>query len=54
MRELKGETIDSNSLASMWPAFVEQLRFMAKQFPSHLGYIDGLVDELGLERPSWL
>ena len=44
----------SNDLTSIWPAFVEQLRSVAKSFSSKLGYIDELVDDLGLESPIWV
>ena len=40
-----------DDLTSIWPAFVEQLRSLAKSCSSKLGYIDELVDDLGLESP---
>ena len=37
------------SVASIWPLFVEELRLVAEEFPTHLSYVAKLVDDLGLE-----
>jgi len=46
------ETNDSLGLTLIWPTFIEQLKLVAKRYPS-LDYLNGLVDELGLESPVW-
>ena len=38
-----------DSVASIWPLFVERLRLVAKRDPKHLSYVAKLVDGLGLE-----
>ena len=38
-----------NSVASIWPLFVAQLRLAAKRDPAHLSYVDKLADDLKLE-----
>ena len=38
-----------DSVASIWPLFVERLRLVAKRDPEHLSYVDELVNNLGLE-----
>jgi hypothetical protein len=47
------EVNDSQRLASVWPLFVERLRFAANRQPQ-LGYINKLIDDLGLESPIWV
>ena len=48
-----GATFDlklDNSVASIWPLFVKELRSVAEWDPAHLSYVDKLVDDrLGLE-----
>ena len=48
----KGETFNEveNSVPLLWPLFVAQLRSVAKEFSSGLGYIDALIDDLRLEK----
>ena len=55
-RKFQRETDDSNVnvLASMWPAFVEQLKILVEQFPVQFGYLDKLVGDLELETPIWI
>ena len=44
-----------NSVASIWPLFVKELRLVAEWDPAHLSYVDKLVDDrLGLENLFWL
>ena len=49
----KGETFTEveNSVPLLWPLFVAQLRFVAKEFSSGLGYIDA---DLQLEKLFWV
>ena len=49
-RELLEGEAGGSDLVSMWPAFVKQLR--AVGLKADLGYIDKLVDDLGLESLS--
>ena len=46
---LRGMDVNLDSVASIWPLFVGELRLVAKRFPTHLSYVDKLVDDLGLE-----
>jgi len=47
----KDKTFDKDGMASVWLRFVARLRLIAEMFPSRLGYIDALIDNLGLEKP---
>ena len=47
-------TEHESSLVSVWPLFVAQLRSIAKKFPLLLGYINTVIDDLGLEEPFWV
>ena len=46
---LRRRDVIPDNVASIWPLFVEELRLVAKRFPTHLSYVAKLVDDLGLE-----
>jgi len=42
-RQFQGKTDDSNVLASIWPAFVQQMKIVVERYPNELGYLDEVV-----------
>lgn len=43
-----------DTVPSLWPLFIDRLRFVAKEGPLSLTYIDTLIEELQLEKQFWV